>query len=238
MPLYYPVFLNLTEKPCVVFGGGRAAEGKISKLRDAGARVTVVSPRVTAGIQVAVQEGGLEWRAREYQPGDLAGAFLGIAATDVRSVNQLIFREAEEMGVLLNVVDEPSQCTFIAPSILNRGQVTVAISTGGASPALARKLRESLSSSPTVEWADLAGVMSRARQQVKTQGVAVDPQRWQCSLTPELLRLAQAGRDEEALAAMLSDLLDANTPQLCPTVDRCRPGGCRRKAEVSPEVPR
>ena len=191
----------------------------------------MVSPQVTTSIQVAVQLGELEWCAREYQPGDLAGAFLGIAATNVRSVNQRIFHEAEHLGVLLNVVDEPSQCTFIAPSVINRGPVTVAISTAGSSPALARKLREVLSASPALEWADLAGIMSQARSQVKKQGVAVDPQRWQCCLTPELLDLAQNGRNEEALAELLSKLLDGGSPNLCPRVDRCQPGGCHSKSE-------
>ena len=229
MPTYYPVFLDLKGRPCVIFGGGPLAEGKISKLQDAGARITVVSPKVTAGIHAAAQQGQIQWQAREYQSGDLRGAFLGIAATNVRSVNQCIFQEAEELGVLLNVVDEPSQCTFIAPSIVNRGPVTVAISTGGASPALARKLRESLTDSPALQWADLAGILSQARKQVKMQGVRVDPQRWQCCMTPELLEMAQGGREEEALRELLRNLLDGTSPHLCPSVDRCRPEACRRE---------
>ena len=204
------------------------AEGKIAKLRDAGAKITVVSPRVTAGILAAAQQGNLHWQAREYQTGDLEGAFLGIATTDVRSVNQSISQEAEELGVLLNVVDEPARCSFIAPSIVNRGPVTVAISTGGASPALARKLREEITANPVLGWADLVGIMSQARNQVKKQGLAVDPQRWQCCLTPELLQLAQDGREEEALTSLMSNLVGHNAPNLCPAVDRCQPGGCRR----------
>ncbi len=231
MTTYYPVFLDLKGKRCVIFGGGALAEGKIAKLRDSGAKITVVSPHVTPGIQAAAQQGELNWQAREYQCGDLAGAFLGIAATNVRSVNQLIYQEAENLSVLLNVVDEPSQCTFIAPSIVNRGPVTVAISTGGASPALARKLRESLGASQALEWADMAGVLSQARKHVKKQGAVVDPQRWQCCMTPELLEMAQRGQDEEALSALLSRLLDGTAPSLCPSVDRCQPETCRRGPE-------
>lgn len=93
MPTYYPVFLDLQGKRCVVFGGGVVAEGKVAKLLDASANVKVISPKVTAAIQASAQEGSLEWQAREYQPGDLAGAVLGIAATNVRSTNQLIFQE-------------------------------------------------------------------------------------------------------------------------------------------------
>ena len=190
----------------------------------------MVSPQVTATIHSAIEKGHLKWQAREYQAGDLAGAFLGIAATNVRSVNQCIFQEAEELGVLLNVVDEPAQCSFIAPSIVNRGPVTVAISTGGASPAMARKLREELATSPALDWADLTGIMSRARHQLKQQRVAVDPQRWQCCLTTDLLQLAQEGREEEALSCLLSRLVGDNAADLCPAVDRCQPGGCRHIA--------
>jgi precorrin-2 dehydrogenase/sirohydrochlorin ferrochelatase len=231
MSPWYPAFLNIKGKHCVVFGGGVVAEGKIAKLRDAGAKITVVSPRVTAGILAVGQQGHLDWQAREYQTGDLQGAFLGIATTNVRSVNQSIFQEAEELGVLLNVVDEPAKCSFIAPSIVSRGPVTVAISTGGASPALARKFREELTASPVLGWADLAGIMSQARRQVKNQALAVDPQRWQCCLTPELLQLAQEGREEEALISLMSNLAGDNAPHLCPEVDRCQPGGCRRSPD-------
>ena len=229
MPTYYPVFLDLHNKRCVIIGGGTLAESKIAKLLDAGAKITVVSPNINAGIKTALKNGNLEWLEREYETGDLAGAFLGIAATNVRPVNERIFQEAEESGILLNVVDEPSQCTFIAPSIVNRGPVTVAISTGGTSPALARKLRETLSASPALEWADLAGVLSLARKQVKKQGAVIDPQRWQCCMTTDLLAMAQDGREEEALAALLAKLLDDSAPKLCSSLEQCLPSGCGDK---------
>jgi siroheme synthase-like protein len=226
MPVYYPVYLNLKGKRCLLFGGGRVAEGKILKLQDAGARISVISPEVTPVIRASAQSGDLEWHAREYQPGDLEGAFLGIAATNRRQVNRQIFLEAERLGVLLNVVDDPAQCTFIAPSIVQRGAVTLAISTGGASPALARKLREALSNHPALEWADLAGVLVQARKEVKKRGLPIDPQRWQCCLAPRLLELAQSGHEDEALATLLSSLLDPNTPDLCPRIDACSPQRC------------
>lgn len=235
MPAYYPVYLNLKGKRCVVFGGGAVAESKVSKLQDAEANITVISPEVTPAIRAASRSGKLEWRPRDYQPGDMEGAFLCIAATSRRPVNHEIFLEAQRQGVLLNVVDDPSQCTFISPSIVRRGPVTLAISTGGASPALARKLRETLSADSALEWADLAGVLSRARSQVKELRVVVDPQRWQCCLTPDLLQSAQAGREDEALATLISNLLDGATPGLCPQVDRCRPDGCRSKPQEPTE---
>lgn len=235
MPAYYPVFLNLAGKRCIVFGGGAVAEGKIPNLLDAGACVTVISPAATQGIQESAQRGELQWQARAYQPGDLEGVFLGIAATDVREVNQEIFREAEQLGVILNVVDNPRLCTFIAPSILKRGPVTLAISTGGASPALARKLREALSTDPVLEWADLAGVLSRARVEVKKRQAVIDRDRWQCCITEEVLRLAQAGREDEAVDLLLSSMLDGSTPALCPEVSQCRPSGCQGRLKEGKE---
>ena len=226
MTAYYPVYLNLTGKRCLVFGGGRVAEDKIAKLRHSGAKVSVVSPEVTPAIRDAALSGDVEWRDRHYQPGDLEGAFLSIAATDQRKVNQQIFREAERLGVLLNVVDDPAQCTFIAPSIVQRGSVTLAISTGGASPALARKLREALTNDPALEWADLTRVLSRARKVIKKRGVKIDSQRWQCCLTRELLALVQSGREEAALDALLTNLTDGNSGGLCSQTDRCSSGKC------------
>lgn len=226
MKSYYPIFLDVRGKACNVFGGGTVAERKIAQLQDAGADVTVISPEATARIRADAQDGRLQWKAREYQPGDLAGAFLCIAATNVRSVNQRIFQEAEELGVPLNVVDDPARCTFISPSIVKRGPVTVAISTGGTSPALARKLRDALRDGPELQWADLAGILSQARSQVKEQGVVVNPQRWQCCLVPELLDMAQEGREEEALNFLLYNLLDCSAPNLCPSVAQCDPMGC------------
>lgn len=226
MPVYYPVYLNLAGKQCLVFGGGTVAEGKIPNLLEAGARITVISPEVTPGIREIARRGDLAWKGREYRAGDLEGAFLAVAATNVRHVNQRIFWEAQKCGVLLNVVDDTPLCTFIAPSIVKRGPVTVAISTGGVSPALARKLRESLAYDPVLEWADLAGVLARARAEVKKRGAMVDPQRWQCCTTLELLQLAQTGQEDEALASLLSRLLDGFTSALCATVEQCDPNGC------------
>lgn len=209
---YYPVYLNLAEKLCVIFGGGGVAEGKISALLQAGSRITLISPTATPFIQEEAQKGNIEWKPREYKSGDLKEAFLVISATNQREVNQQIFQEAEQLGVLLNSVDDTPLCTFIAPSITKRGPVTIAISTGGVSPALARKLRETLAKSPALEWADLAQVLARARKEVKERGIVVEPDRWQICITPELLKLAQSGQEEEALKQLLSHLLDGVVP--------------------------
>lgn len=219
---YYPVYLNLSGKLCVIFGGGGIAEGKIAALLQAGSRITLISPTATPFIEEEALKGSIEWKPREYQSGDLAGAFLAISATNQREVNELIFQEAEQSGILLNSVDDTPLCTFIAPSITKRGPVTIAISTGGVSPALARKLRETLAKSEALEWADLAPVLARARKEVKDRGVVIDPDSWQTCITPELLKLAQSGQEEEALKQLLSQLLSKVVPDPSDQADQCQ----------------
>ncbi len=236
MTTFYPVFLNLEERRCVVIGGGQIAEGKVLKLIDSGAKIIVISPDATPAIRDAANRGDIEFNLRKYQAGDLQGAFLAIAATNDRVVNQEIFEEAENLGVLLNAVDDPPRCSFIAPSIVERGPVTLAISTGGASPALARKLRETLAKSPALDWADATNVLSKARQIIKEKQIAVDPQRWQCCMTPELLDLAKSNREGEALAKLIDGLLGKYSNGMCSNIGECVSGGCGTRNTGNPET--
>ena len=238
MTTYYPVYLNLRGRRCVIVGGGTVAEGKISRLLDSGAEICVVSPDATPGIRQYVADGAVRWEQRVYHRGDLEGAFLAIAATNVREVNRRIFEEANERGVMLNAVDDPPNCSFIAPSIVQRGPVTLAISTGGVSPALARKLRESLQASGDLAWADLSGVMAVARSHLREAGLlsTIDPQRWQCCITPELLAMAQEGNQDEAAETLITALTGDDGRGLCPEITQCEPSGCkvRQAAQNSP----
>ena len=116
MTSYYPVYLNLRGRRCVIIGGGTVAEGKIARLLDSGARICVISPDATPGIRKFVADGSVQWEQRKYRDGDLEGAFIAIAATNVREVNRRIFEEANERGVMLNAVDDPPElqlhCAF------------------------------------------------------------------------------------------------------------------------------
>ena len=212
MPTYYPVFLDIRGRKSVVIGGGEVAEGKLRLLLECGARVTVVSPEATPAVQARAQAGELRWEARSYRPGDLQGAAIAIAATDDPKVNRAIAQEAALERVLLNVVDQTALCTFIAPAVARRGPVTLAISTGGASPALARKLRESFedgcASGCALAYADLADVLSDARAELKRRKANVNADRWQECIDEPLLSLAQRGQRQAALDLLLSRLLE------------------------------
>ena len=236
MTNFYPVFLNLTGRRCVIIGGGQIAAGKISKLLDSGANIVVISPDVTEEIRSLSNKGRLELHIRKYQVGDMNGAFLVIAATNDPVVNQQVFEEAEKSGVLLNAVDDMPRCSFIAPSIVERGSVTVAISTGGASPALARKLRETLENSRELGWADASDVLSKTRQLIKDKQIKVDPQRWQCCMTPKVLDLAQSGHEEEAQEVLMNGLLGKDSNGKCSNIAECVSGGCQVKNSAPPDV--
>lgn len=141
---YYPASLDIDGKKCVVIGGGRIAERKCSPLIRAGARVVVISPQLTRGLEVLKKKGLIRHTGRQYRRGDMKAAFMAIAATDSREINLKVFADAAAHKTLLNVVDNPPLCNFIVPSVLRRGPLTIAISTAGVSPAMARTIRESL----------------------------------------------------------------------------------------------
>ena len=204
---YYPVFIDVKGRRCVVIGGGKIGEEKVEKLLECGATVVVISPEVNEGVRAMAGNGRVTWMERGYRAGDLDGSFIAIAATDDNAVNRAISKEAEERNVLLNVVDVTHLCTFIAPSVARRGDVTIATSTGGASPALARKFREELTHSRLIEYADLTPLLSESRTELKRRGITVHPDHWQSCITKETLDLVQAGRVDDARQALMSDLL-------------------------------
>jgi precorrin-2 dehydrogenase/sirohydrochlorin ferrochelatase len=142
MNTYYPVYVQLHQQLCVVIGGGKIAEGKVEGLLAVEAKVTVVSPELTPCLHDLAKEKQINYIARVYQPGDLTGAFMVICATDQVDINQQVWQEANSNHQLVNVVDDTPRCNFIAPSILRKGDLTIAISTSGKAPALAVRLKE------------------------------------------------------------------------------------------------
>jgi precorrin-2 dehydrogenase/sirohydrochlorin ferrochelatase len=166
MPRYYPICLDLEGKCCLVVGGGKIAERKIVTLLDYGAKVRVVSPKVTSEITNLLRQGKIWYEEREFQPGDLTGAFLVIAATNIDQINKTVAREARRHGLLINVVDAPADSTFILPSVLKRGDLAISISTGGKSPALARKIRQDLEAQYGREYEILVDILGSLRPDI------------------------------------------------------------------------
>ena len=162
----YPVCLEIIDKLCVVVGGGSVAERKVSGLLTAGARIRVVSPELTPNLAGLAGEGRIEWLNRGYRVGDLDGALLVFAATDNREVQEAVVRQAERAGQLMNVIDEPERCTFQVPAVVRRGDLILAVSTGGKSPAVAALIRQQLAESYGEEYGHLLDLMSRLREQV------------------------------------------------------------------------
>ena len=236
MPTYYPAFIDVKDRRCVVIGGGNIGEEKVVKLLECDAKVAVISPEINDGVRELVDNDRVTWDQREYQPGDLEGAFIAIAATDENTVNRQIAKEAEERNVLLNVVDVTPLCTFIAPAVARRGEVTVAASTGGASPALARKFRELLNGSPIesghalMEYAELAPLLADARAEIRGKGITLFTDHWQACITDSLLEQVISGKYDDARAILVSDLMFGTTCD-------CKDGVCKmwedKKAQVS-----
>lgn len=141
---YYPAFLNIAGRKCVIIGGGKVAQRKCSALLAAGADVTVISPKITNGIRRYVERGQITHIGRGYKKGDLKKAFIAVSATESETINEKVARDARHSRVLLNVVDNAPLCDFIVPSVLRRGYLTIAVSTGGVSPAMAATIRRDL----------------------------------------------------------------------------------------------
>lgn len=203
MPSYYPVYLDLRGRPCIVIGGGHEAERKVQGLLEAGAAVTLINATASIVLKDLALRGLIDWIARDYETGDLEGAFLAICENDRPPIFQAVAQEARRRNILLNVVDVTHLCSFIAPAIVRRGEVTFAISTGGLSPALARRLREELDASPVLRWAELADLLAEVRQEVRAKGLRPDPDRWQECMDDQLVDLYFNGRQAEAKERLL-----------------------------------
>ena len=167
----FPMFLKLTARPCVVVGAGRIAESKIESLLQAEAHVTVIAPEALPRVQEWAANGDITWMEREYRAGDLAGAFLCVAATATPEVNRAVYVEANAANIICNAVDDPPFCDFYFPSIVRRGELQIAISTAGESPALAQRLRKELNAQLPLDLGEWLMELGRLRREV----TAVEP---------------------------------------------------------------
>jgi len=164
---YYPVFLDLQGRPAVVIGGGRVAERKALALLACGARVSVISPTLTKKLSYLAQAGAIRHRKRRWRPTDLEEAFLIIATTNDRKVNAEVARRAQAASRLVNIADDPARCNVIAPAVISRGDLIIAVSTGGKSPALAGRIRRELERSFGAEYGRFLKLLGQVREQVR-----------------------------------------------------------------------
>jgi precorrin-2 dehydrogenase/sirohydrochlorin ferrochelatase len=197
----YPVTLvNLANTRCTVIGGGEVAARKVAALREVGARPVVISPALCEALARQAEDGQIDAIAREYRPGDLAEVRLVIAATDDPATNEAVWREAQAVGCLVNVVDDPARCNFHVPATVRRGALTVSVSTGGNSPSLARRIREALEQQFDAAYEPYLALLGELRPVIYER--VVDPVRrkalWQALLDSEILDLLRSGRTEAA----------------------------------------
>jgi len=205
---YFPLFMELDGRPVTVVGGGAVAERKVRMLLECGARVRVIAPEMTKELARLAAEGGLEHEQRPYRKGDLAEAALAFVAVDDADVSAAAAREAREAGVPVNVVDQPALCDFIVPSVLRRGRLAVAVSTGGASPAWARRIRERLEDGFGEEYERLLDALAAVRK--RCMETISDPARRREALhslaDDSLLELGRSRTAEEIASELLKGL--------------------------------
>jgi siroheme synthase-like protein len=195
----FPLFVELAGRPCVVLGGGSVAERKVAGLLEAGAVVTVVSPSLTPALATLVGAGRIAHIARGYAEGDLAGATLAFAATDDGVINAAVAREGRARGVWVNAADDPAHCDAILPAVVRRGAITIAVGTGGASPALARAVRERVELALPEAYGALAEIAGSVRRELRAAGRRASAEAWQEALRDGLRPLLEGrGRDEAA----------------------------------------
>jgi len=212
---YIPIFIEVGGKPCLVVGSGEVAERKVSALLEAGAAVTIVSPMLDGRLAAIASRGEVRYLARRWRRGEMAGFVLVYAATDDPALQREIAAEAGELGIPINVADAPELCSFIAPSLIRRGDLQIAISTGGASPALAARLRKELEPRFGPEYVRLLDVMRAARRWLMAARIDSDDRaRRLRALANSQLRECLASGDDRAADAILEEHLGATLANL------------------------
>jgi precorrin-2 dehydrogenase/sirohydrochlorin ferrochelatase len=197
----YPITLvDLANMPCLVVGGGGVAARKVAALREAGARPVVISPALCESLRRQVEQGEIDAIQRHYQVGDLAGVRLVIAATDDPATNEAVWREAQDTGCLVNVVDDPPRCNFYVPATVRRGALTLAVSTSGKSPLLARRIRKLLEEQYDTAYEAYVELLGELRPRVQEQVAELDRRKalWEALLDSDVLGLLRAGQTQAA----------------------------------------
>ena len=166
---YYPMYVDLNNKKCIVIGGGDVAERKVQSFLDCKADVTVISPELTKRLQQLALQRVIKHLRRNYRRGDLEGVFLVVSATDNPDLNAIVCYEAGQKNVLVNVVDDPEKCSFIVPSVVERGDLLISISTSGSCPALTKRIRKELEQIYGEEYIDYLRFLHGVRDEIKNK---------------------------------------------------------------------
>jgi len=203
---YYPVFIELKDRACLVIGGGREAQRKVEGLLAADGKVTVISPALTDDLKRMLAGGRFTWIEREYREGDVEGYEVVMVATDDGAVNAEVSAEGKRRRVWVNAADDPPNCDFILPAVIRKGSITIAASTGGGSPALARRLREELEAYLTEEMPALAELLREVRAELRARGILPDAEVWQAAIDEELRVLLAQRKLRQAKARLLEAL--------------------------------
>jgi uroporphyrin-III C-methyltransferase / precorrin-2 dehydrogenase / sirohydrochlorin ferrochelatase len=205
---YFAAFLDLRGKMAVVVGGGEIGEGKVEALLRSGARVTVVAPDVAERLAQWSRSGTIVHVAKRFEPQDLEGAAIAIAATDDATTNTAVAKAARSRGIPVNVVDDASQSTFIMPAVVDRGPVQIAVSTAGASPVIATRIASLVSGAVPAGYGRLAALARefRAAAKVRFADVAARRAFWQRVVDGPIGRAVLDGREAEARALLESEL--------------------------------
>lgn len=205
---YYPINLDISGRTCLVVGGGSVGTRKVKTLLKCGARVRVVAPKASGELRTLAADGCIDLKERPYAPADLEGVFLVIGATNDEAVNLNISRDAEARKILYNIADRPEACNFILPAIVNRGDLFLAVSTSGKSPALAKKLRKDLEKSFGDEYAVFLTLMGAVR--TKLLDMQHEPeahkQQFETLIECGLLEMIR-GKNMSQIDALLRDVL-------------------------------
>ena len=208
--VFYPLFADIEGRRCLVVGGGPVGAEKVEKLLDHGAVVRLVAPALSARLEDLVAEGAVaEVRRRPYRSEDLVGCFLVIAATNLDAINRMVWQDAEARDMLCNVVDVPPLCNFIVPSIVRRGELALAISTGGASPVVAKHIRRELEGRYGPEWEALVALLREVRDELKERYPDMPGRRDAVErlMSTDVVERLAAG-DDEAVQALVRETLE------------------------------
>ena len=194
----WPVNLLVRDRLVVVVGAGRIAARKIEPLLDLGAIVVVIAPEVGAEVTAWHEAGRLELRTRRFDPADLDGAWLAVTATPDPAVNAAVKQAGDDRRIFVNAADDPAHCSFTLMSVVRRSDLVVAIGTGGRSPALASWLKRRAQAELGPEYETLIGLLSEAREELRSGGVSSEDADWQRAFDSGILDLVRAGRIDEA----------------------------------------